>query len=43
MTRLIPIGRLIKPEEVAAAVLWLCSPHAAAVTGQAIPVAGGEV
>ena len=28
-----PIGRLITPEEVAAAVLFLCSPEAAAVTG----------
>jgi NAD(P)-dependent dehydrogenase (short-subunit alcohol dehydrogenase family) len=43
LERLIPIGRLIKPEEVAAAVLWLCSPHAEAVTGQAIAVSGGEV
>ncbi len=30
-----PIGRLIRPEEVAAAVLYLCSPQAAAVTGAA--------
>ena len=43
MERLIPIGRLIKPDEVAAAVVYLCSPEAAAVTGQAIAVAGGEV
>jgi NAD(P)-dependent dehydrogenase (short-subunit alcohol dehydrogenase family) len=38
-----PLGRLIRPEEVAAAVAWLCSPPAAAMTGQAIAVAGGEV
>jgi NAD(P)-dependent dehydrogenase (short-subunit alcohol dehydrogenase family) len=28
---------------VADAVVWLCSPGAAAITGQAIAVAGGEV
>ncbi len=38
-----PLGRLIKPEEVAAAVLYLCSPQAAAVTGATLTVAGGEV
>lgn len=38
-----PQGRLIRPEEVAATVLWLCAPGAEAVTGQAIAVAGGEV
>jgi NAD(P)-dependent dehydrogenase (short-subunit alcohol dehydrogenase family) len=43
LERLIPIGRLIKPEEVAHTVAWLCSPDAAAITGQAIAVAGGEV
>jgi NAD(P)-dependent dehydrogenase (short-subunit alcohol dehydrogenase family) len=43
LERLIPIGRLIKPEEVAATVLWLCAPEAAAITGQAIAVTGGEV
>jgi 3-hydroxybutyrate dehydrogenase len=43
LERLIPIGRLIKPEEVAQTVLWLCSPDAAAITGQAIAVAGGEI
>lgn len=34
-------GRLIKPEEVAQAVLRLCSPSAASVNGQAIEVTGG--
>jgi len=38
-----PIGRLIRPEEVAAAVLYLCSPEAAGVTGTTLAVAGGEL
>jgi NAD(P)-dependent dehydrogenase (short-subunit alcohol dehydrogenase family) len=38
-----PQGRLVSPQEVADAVLWLVSEGAAAITGQAIPVAGGEV
>ena len=38
-----PQGRLVLPDEVAAAVLFLCGPHSAAMTGQAIAVAGGEV
>lgn len=38
-----PAGRLIQPEEVAAAVAWLAGRNAAAITGQAIPVANGEI
>ncbi|MBS7739271.1 MAG: SDR family oxidoreductase [Chelatococcus sp.] len=38
-----PMGRLIKPEEVASAAVWLASDGAAAVTGQCIMIAGGEV
>src|SRR5262249_1024863 len=38
-----PIGRLIRPEEVAAAVVYLCSPEAAAVTGTTLAIAGGVV
>lgn len=38
-----PQGRLVTPQEVADAVLWLASEGASAITGQAIPVAGGEV
>jgi NAD(P)-dependent dehydrogenase (short-subunit alcohol dehydrogenase family) len=37
-----PQGRLVRPEEVAAAVLFLCLPEAAAVNGAALPVSGGE-
>lgn len=43
LTRANPQGRLVTPGEVADAVLWLCGPGAASVTGQAIAVAGGEV
>jgi NAD(P)-dependent dehydrogenase (short-subunit alcohol dehydrogenase family) len=38
-----PLGRLVRPEEVAAAVLYLCSPDAAAVTGTTLAIAGGEI
>jgi NAD(P)-dependent dehydrogenase (short-subunit alcohol dehydrogenase family) len=38
-----PIGRMGRPEEVAAAVLWLCSPAASFVLGVALPVDGGFV
>jgi NAD(P)-dependent dehydrogenase (short-subunit alcohol dehydrogenase family) len=38
-----PQKRMIQPEEVAAVVGWLCLPEAQSITGQALPVAGGEV
>jgi NAD(P)-dependent dehydrogenase (short-subunit alcohol dehydrogenase family) len=38
-----PQGRLIKPEEVASAIVWLCSDGAAATNGAAIPMSGGEI
>ncbi len=37
----IPMGRLGRPEEVAALVIFLCSPEAAYITGQIIGVNGG--
>jgi 3-oxoacyl-(acyl-carrier-protein) reductase len=41
VTAMTPLGRLGKPEEVAAAVLFLASPQASYITGQVIPVNGG--
>jgi NAD(P)-dependent dehydrogenase (short-subunit alcohol dehydrogenase family) len=38
-----PVGRAGKPEEVADAVVWLCSERAAFITGHALPVDGGWV
>jgi NAD(P)-dependent dehydrogenase (short-subunit alcohol dehydrogenase family) len=38
-----PQGKLVQPDEVANAVLWLCAPGSDAITGQSIAVAGGEV
>lgn len=43
LVKTIPRGSLIKPEEVASAVSWLCSPESSAVTGIALPIAGGEI
>lgn len=42
-TRTNPQGRLVTPEEVADTVRWLVSPASKSITGQAIPVAGGEI
>jgi NAD(P)-dependent dehydrogenase (short-subunit alcohol dehydrogenase family) len=38
-----PIGRLIRPEEVAAAILSLCQAEAGAITGTTLTIAGGEI
>lgn len=41
MVKSIPMGRQGRPEEIADAVLWLCSQAASYVTGQSISVDGG--
>jgi NAD(P)-dependent dehydrogenase (short-subunit alcohol dehydrogenase family) len=38
-----PLQRFIRPDEVAAAVGWLCGEGAASVTGQTIIIDGGEL
>jgi NAD(P)-dependent dehydrogenase (short-subunit alcohol dehydrogenase family) len=38
-----PQQRLVAPEEVANAVLWLCLPGSESMNGQSLAVAGGEV
>ncbi len=43
MEAMIPMGRVGRPEEIASAVLWLCSDAASYVTGQSISVDGGFV
>jgi NAD(P)-dependent dehydrogenase (short-subunit alcohol dehydrogenase family) len=39
----VPVGRLGRPAEVGAAVLWLCSEEGGFVTGQTIHLSGGDV
>lgn len=38
-----PIGRLIRPDEVAAAILSLCLADSSAITGTTLTIAGGEI
>jgi meso-butanediol dehydrogenase / (S,S)-butanediol dehydrogenase / diacetyl reductase len=40
-TRRIPLGRLLQPDEIAAAIVFLASPLASAITGVVLPVDGG--
>jgi NAD(P)-dependent dehydrogenase (short-subunit alcohol dehydrogenase family) len=41
--RAIPVQRVGRPEEVAAAVIWLCSDQASFITGATIPIDGGKL
>jgi NAD(P)-dependent dehydrogenase (short-subunit alcohol dehydrogenase family) len=43
LAQLHPLGRLGTPEDVAEAVVWLCSERASFVTGVALPVDGGAL
>jgi NAD(P)-dependent dehydrogenase (short-subunit alcohol dehydrogenase family) len=43
MEKMIPMGRVGRPEEIADAVLWLASEAASYVTGQSISVDGGFI
>ncbi len=43
LTKNNPQGRLIAPDEVAAAALWLCAPGSESVNGHALAISGGEV
>lgn len=43
MEKSVPMGRVGRPEEIANAVLWLCSDLASYVTGQSISVDGGFI
>jgi NAD(P)-dependent dehydrogenase (short-subunit alcohol dehydrogenase family) len=42
IVRGIPLGRLVRPEEVADLIRWLTSEGASAVTGEAFNISGGE-
>jgi len=43
LTKHNPQGRLVRPDEVSAAALWLCGPGSEGINGQAVAIAGGEV
>jgi NAD(P)-dependent dehydrogenase (short-subunit alcohol dehydrogenase family) len=43
MEKSVPMGRVGRPEEIASAVLWLCSDAASYVTGQSISVDSGFI
>ena len=38
-----PIGRIVVPDDIAPMVLFLASPHASAITGEAISIDGGSI
>ena len=39
---MIPLGRLIKPQDIAQTILFLAGEQAAMITGQVIKVSGGK-
>jgi NAD(P)-dependent dehydrogenase (short-subunit alcohol dehydrogenase family) len=39
----VPLGRMLEPEEIGELVVYLCSPAARGMTGQAISHCGGQV
>jgi NAD(P)-dependent dehydrogenase (short-subunit alcohol dehydrogenase family) len=41
--RLVPLGRMGRPEEVAAAAVWLCSDAASFITGTTLRIDGGKL
>src|ERR1700758_5032824 len=41
LLRAVPLGRIAEPEEIAAAVVWLCSPDASYITGSVLAADGG--
>ena len=41
ITRSVPMGRMAQPEELAAAIAFLCSERAGYITGVSLPVDGG--
>ena len=41
--RAIPLGRVGRPEEIAAPILFLCTSHAGFITGEVFNVNGGAV
>jgi NAD(P)-dependent dehydrogenase (short-subunit alcohol dehydrogenase family) len=43
VTAMHPMGRVGRPEEVAEAVIWLCSKHASFTTGHVLPIDGGRL
>jgi NAD(P)-dependent dehydrogenase (short-subunit alcohol dehydrogenase family) len=41
LLRMVPLGRIAEPEEIAAAAVWLCSPDASYITGSVLVADGG--
>ena len=43
IARAVPLGRIGRPEEIGAAVAWLCSDHASFITGSVLSIDGGRL